>query len=260
MDTFETFILGASSSIAGIIVPLLDISKDEIHYIDGNRAGRVKPNWISSSQYETCALGLNNSMNPELERIFSSAKSQKIFVLNFIGSFGDVTDYNRLESGNICKVIFDNLSPFIDIVNSINSSGKTGLVISFSGAGIGGNNIEESSIGYLAAKAAHAFMLEAIDSKMGAKEIYFGSISPGPFSSKMQAIVAGASNELVSEEKIRAAKNVRASQEKTLKLVRLIDWLIEEPERAAGRIWSAQHDPLQWPPTNENFGKLRRVY
>jgi NAD(P)-dependent dehydrogenase (short-subunit alcohol dehydrogenase family) len=103
------------------------------------------------------------------------------------------------------------------------------------------------------------FLVEAFDNELKRDGKRVGAIAPGAFPSRMQKVVADSSeDESGSPERINQAKKVLAEPTDATKLIKMINFLIKNPNSAGGRIWSANYDEFCILESNSEFGKLRR--
>lgn len=185
--------------------------------------------------------------------------SDCLLILNFIGNFGTLSCISEIRADLFVDEVKSNLIPLITLSKLIGKSGPGSLMLTFSGAGIGGENLDMSSPSYLAAKAAMAFLVEAFDNELKSGNRRIGAISPGAFASKMQNVVANAKpSRSISPERIQSAKRIMKQDSNPSKLTSLVKFLIESPEMAGGRIWSANYDDIHMKEISDGFGKLRR--
>jgi hypothetical protein len=132
-------------------------------------------------------------------------------------------------------------------------------MISFSGGGIGGPNLERASLGYLAGKGAMGFISEAISGELKKQFKSLALIAPGPYPSPMQEVVANSTFHEFEESREKSKKVIQGEVDPK-KLLDLIDWVIQNPAGANGRILSALHDDPISISEISDFGFLRRVY
>jgi NAD(P)-dependent dehydrogenase (short-subunit alcohol dehydrogenase family) len=175
-----------------------------------------------------------------------------------MGSYGKIQAVDDLDIEDALLTNSSNLTPFLLIAKIAKVLPAGSRVISFSGAGVGGDNLDDSSLGYLAAKASMAVLAEAIDQQLEKHGVRFGLISPGAFPSRMQEVVSKENSNKIPEKRVLRAKEVMTSMPSPKKLVNLIEFLAANPRQLGGRTWSANFDDL----TDQvgNFGKLRRIY
>jgi hypothetical protein len=251
-------VFGSTSSIAKFLLPTLGFEPNEILSFDrdGSQSGanefiprdnQYSLNWGNTPGAETLILD-----------VLCDRVKEPVLVLNFMGHFGNIQSIDDLDIQDAIGTTSNNLIPFL-ISAKIGTSLLPGSkVIAFSGAGVGGNNLDDSSIGYLAAKASMAVLIEAIDLQLCSKGVRFGLIAPGAFPSRMQYAVAVQDPEKLSNDRVLRARETMKNTPSVDKLTNLVKFLNANPEQLGGRTWSANFDDL----TNheDNFGRLRRIY
>ena len=131
--------------------------------------------------------------------------------------------------------------------------------IGFSGGGVGGDNLDSSSLGYLMSKISLAGVIEVLDKSFKEQGKRLTLIAPGAFPSNMQTVVANSPIGTVSEEVKIKALGLELDESKIVKLAKAIDWVSNYPNQAGGKIWSAQRDDFLNQIFSEKFGYLRRV-
>jgi NAD(P)-dependent dehydrogenase (short-subunit alcohol dehydrogenase family) len=259
MKNRKLLILGSSSSIARYIVPNLDFDPDSIHNINRINDSR-KDSVIANPQ----SLNLNFENSKESVRQISSLvesfRGIPVIAINFLGSFGEVSNLSELDIENSLTTCRQNLLPYFILAKAGMSFPKGSAIIGFSGAGVGGQNLDDSSFGYLASKAAMVVMSEVIDRQLMQNGVRFGLVAPGAFPSPMQEKVAKASSKSISLDRIRKAKEINSSSATPEKLVNTLNFLIQNHTELGGRVWSANFDPLVANNSREDFGKMRRIF
>ena len=254
----KLIIFGSTSSIAQLVIPHLGLKANNIYSIDRNREIQVEFSFVPPENRYEIEFFANELSEQKFSKIFKQFSSEECIILNFMGKFGSIETLKCLNIGDVLQTQNDNLLPFLLIAKFANWFQPGTSIISFSGAGVGGDKIDDSSLGYLSAKASMAILAEAIDSQLAFSGIRFGLIAPGAFPSPMQDIVAKTNNTNISNSRIANAQKVMDSLPNTKKLIELIRFLISNPEQLGGRTWSANFDELT--PKTDNFGKLRRIY
>lgn len=257
-DYNQVLIIGASSGIATFILPEFDF--DEITTVITQRSD-TPPNFSVRSQNLECLEEDFGEYSPELiERLLVKFNTNyPVLVISFIGVFGTVASYEEFEIEDVILTASKNLR-FQLILQKLSLFLPSGsLILSFSGAGIGGHAYEDASLGYLAGKAAISILNELADTKSKIRNVRTALIAPGPFPTRMQSAVLYARSGAVSDERRMRARDESDTSDRILKVCKMIEWLSMNPDSAGGRTWSAQHDELLVP-TENNFGKIRRVY
>jgi NAD(P)-dependent dehydrogenase (short-subunit alcohol dehydrogenase family) len=190
--------------------------------------------------------------------IFRKRFNESLLVLNFMGDFGQIESIKELDIGGTLQTNSKNLLPFFLIAKLSNLLPANTKVISFSGAGVGGDNQDDSSFGYLAAKSSMVFLTESIDKQLSKYGVRFGLVAPGAFPSRMQEAVATYDSKSLPVDRVSRARQVMTSSPSAVKLAKMIHFLSENPELLGGRTWSANFDDHS--AIQGNFGKMRRVY
>ena len=251
----QVLIIGASSGIANLVLP--EFNFENMLTVVTHR--RNQNSNLSKEIQNVTFLEENFDLySAELiERLLVNFEASKpILVISFVGVFGNVAAYEEFEIEDVIETASKNLrfQLILQKLSLVLPSGS--LILSFSGAGVGGQTLEDASLGYLAGKAAIAVLNELADTKT--KNVRIALIAPGPFPTRMQSVISNASYGAVSEERRMRARDESGVTERVLKVCKMIDWLAANPDSAGGRMWSAQHDELVAPIEN-NFGKIRRI-
>jgi len=249
-------VFGSTSSIAKALIPNLNIDPSLIFSFD--RAGTLQNvntfipevnqnrfDWVNFNEIESNLVPKLNFTDP-------------VLVLNFMGYFGSIQTIDELDIEDTLLTNQMNLFPFFLIAKLAKYLPPNSRIISFSGAGVGGENLDDSSFGYLSAKASMSILNEAIDQQLAKRDIRFGLISPGAFPSRMQEVVSQESSNKIPELRVARAKEVMTSAPSTERLAKLILFLADNADLLGGRTWSANYDELT--AQGGNFGKLRRIY
>lgn len=256
----KVLIAGANSHIASRCIPGLNLGNSEVFVVTREHlnstykiAGKDAKNLIIKDYKPIEVL-------QTLKSFLDLNSEDRLLILNFIGNFGTIDTIEDLDLINFGYQVNENLIPFLLLAKLITSCHE-GLLLSFAGAGVGGDNLETASPSYLASKASIAILIEGLDNQYRDQGIRFGAISPGAFPSKMQKMVAQSMNEkIVSPNRREQALRTLESTVDPRKLIEMINFLIQNPESAGGRIWSANFDTIETELGDKNFGKLRRVY
>jgi short-subunit dehydrogenase len=256
----KVLITGANSHIASQCIPGLNLGNSEVFVVTRDQL---------NSTYKIAGMDAKNLIIKDYKTIevlqtlksFLDLNSEdRLLILNFIGNFGTIDTIEDLDLINFGYQVNDNLIPFLLLAKLITSC-QEGLLLSFAGAGVGGDNLETASPSYLASKASIAILIEGLDNQYSDRGIRFGAISPGAFPSKMQKLVAESPSESVVTTKRREqALETLNSEMDPSNLIKMLNFLIQNPESAGGRIWSANFDKPTKDPEVQNFGKLRRVF
>jgi len=256
----KVLIAGANSHIASLCIPELKLGNSEVFVVTREQL---------SSSYKISGRNATNliikdykpvEMLKTLKSFLDLNSEDSLLILNFIGNFGTIDSIEDLDLINFGYQVNENLIPFLLLAKLVINC-QDGLFLSFAGAGVGGENLETASPSYLASKAAMAILIEGLDNQYRDQGIRFCAISPGAFPSKMQEMVAQSMNEkVVSPNRREQALRTLESEVNPTKLIEMINFLIQNPESAGGRIWSANFDQPTVDIENKNFGKLRRIF
>jgi short-subunit dehydrogenase len=258
MKYSKILIVGASSFIASKVLHSFDFGDSEVFLVSrkpaelptllGNKSANqvIIPNFQNEDSLEF----MKQSMN--------LTKYDSLLIINFIGIFGTLNSAKEIDLAAFNLEFNQNVNPFL-ILSKILSGCESGLLISFSGAGVGGDNLEVASPSYLASKAAIAFLIEAFDNSNKKNGIRFSAVSPGAFASQMQEVVANSPEISVITPKRRqqALETLQTDADPT-RLINLLNFLAQNPDLAGGRIWSANFDDIKTKEVSNGFGKLRR--
>jgi NAD(P)-dependent dehydrogenase (short-subunit alcohol dehydrogenase family) len=258
MKISTLIVFGSTSSIAKAILTELDVKPSRIFSFDRVRPNQKINEYIPESNQSRIDWDNINEIESFVISRLTQNISDPVLILNFMGYFGNIESVDDLDIDDALLTNSKNLTSFLLIAKIARFLPTDSRIISFSGAGVGGDNLDDSSLGYLAAKASMAVLTEAIDQQLQKHGVRFGLISPGAFPSRMQEVVSKESSDKIPEKRVLRAKEVMTSTPSTKKLVDLIEFLAENPQQLGGRTWSANFDNL----TDQigNFGKLRRIY
>jgi NAD(P)-dependent dehydrogenase (short-subunit alcohol dehydrogenase family) len=254
----QLIVFGSTSSIAKVLLPSLGVEPKNIisfdrlnNYQETNYyippENQFRSDWSNFSETEIFVLN-----------ILTQQMLDSVLVLNFMGFFGQIQKIEELDIMEALLTNSVNLFPFLLVAKIAKFLPTNSNIISFSGAGVGGDNLDDSSFGYLAAKASMAVITESIDLQLSPHGIRFGLIAPGAFPSKMQEIVAEKGSTKVPDSRVARAKQIMSSEPSIEKLSRAISFLNDNPDLLGGRNWSANFDEMTH--QSKNFGKLRRIY
>lgn len=258
MNLSTLIVFGSTSSIAKAVIPELDVKPSRIFSFDRVRPDQEINEYIPESNQFRIDWGNVNEIESFVKSRLNQNVSEPVLILNFMGYFGKIETVDDLDIDETLLTNSKNLTSFLLIAKIARFLPTNSRIISFSGAGVGGDNLDDSSLGYLAAKASMAVLAEAIDHQLEKHGVRFGLISPGAFPSRMQEVVSKESSDKISEKRVLRAREVMTGTPSTQKLVNLIEFLAENPEQLGGRTWSANFDKLTV--QIGNFGKLRRIY
>jgi NADP-dependent 3-hydroxy acid dehydrogenase YdfG len=260
MKTFDhVIVFGAGSSIAKYVTPGLE--KYSKSLISVYRKIPTHPTVNENFDHRICEFDLNDDLQSfDLFMSELGIKSHEtVLILNFVGLFGELESTEVISPELILETMNANLLPFLKIVKLLKSVEGDSAMIGFSGGGIGGPNLERASLGYLAGKGAMGFISEAISGELKKQFKSLALIAPGPYPSPMQEVVANSTFHEFEESREKSKKVIQGEVDPK-KLLNLIDWVIQNPAGANGRILSALHDDPISISEISDFGFLRRVY
>jgi len=258
MSNNQMVVLGSTSAIATRLLPTLDFHQTKILAFDRLESAHHLGKYIPIENQYRCNWDKASEVETFISMILTERISHPVLVLNFMGSFGQIKRIDELDIDSVLLTNSINLMPFFLAAKISKCLPAGSKIISFSGAGVGGNNLDDSSFGYLAAKASMAVTIESIDQQLSKHGVRYGLIAPGAFPSKMQEAVAKDLSGSIPAGRVARAKEVIESNPSITKLGRLVHFLSENPEMLGGRTWSANFDELTEHPGN--FGRLRRIY
>ena len=258
MNYNQLVIFGSTSSIAKALLPSLDFEPNQILSIDRLSNKQVVNEYIPEKNQFRIDWSDVSGIEEFVSKILNDCLIGPVLILNFMGSFGQIERIEKLDIADALSTNSKNLLPFLLVAKLAKFMLPGTQIISFSGAGVGGDNLDDSSLGYLASKASMALLTESIDQQLAPYEIRFGLIAPGAFPSRMQEVVAQENPRKIPELRISRAKEVMSSSASTEKLAHLVAFLADNPHLLGGRTWSANFDDLT--DKQGNFGKLRRFH
>ena len=260
MKPHKLIVFGGTSSIAKLVVSELGFVNSEIYFVNRTR-NRYRYSKNSKDKNETLIDFHNLPLfEKKINKLFQSFGSSPVAVINFFGTLGSIESLSEISLISTLETNRQNLLPFCLIAKAAAKLPSGSVLISFSGAGIGGSNLDDSSLGYLAAKASMSFLVEVFDRQLMDKGIRIGLVSPGPFLSPMQIAVATTKSSSVPVDRINRAKVLLDKPSSPVKLIALLRHLLSHPEVLGGRTWSANFDDLKSISLVTDFGRMRRVH
>ena len=258
MNYSKVLVVGLKSSIAALVMPELDFDKEILFGISRDSKTHNLP-WIRSDHILISDFPFADEVNQRVLEEISPLGSEKILVINFAGIFGVPATLDDLNIQEIIEVLNSNVVQFLSIFNLLKKCPPGSFLIGFSGGGVGGDNMDASSLGYLMSKFSLAGVSEILDKDLKGKRSGVALIAPGPFPSNMQTAVANAPEGVVPENARKQAAGVKADATKITRLVNTIRWVANNPNESGGRTWSAQRDDFSDIERSERFGKMRRI-
>jgi NAD(P)-dependent dehydrogenase (short-subunit alcohol dehydrogenase family) len=254
----KVLILGAHSSIASFVLPELNFDK-EIVYAISRYPVNGDLTWIHRDHIFISEYPFTEKFMSRTAKKLTPCGTENILVINFAGIFGEPAAVKDFVLADVLNVLSENLIQFLSLAKLFSNFPSKSFLIGFSGGGVGGENMDGTSLGYLLSKISLAAVTEILDRDFKEENKRLALIAPGPFPSIMQQVVANAPDGVVSEISRKQAAEVQADSVKITKLANAIKWLAENPSVAGGRTWSAQRDDFSNLKRTSNFGLLRRI-
>lgn len=254
----KILIVGPHSSIASLVMPKLDFDTNSIYAISRNAMFKDLPWLIKENVFISNYPFKEDFMNHVLNKM-AVHNSDNVLIINFAGSFGNPFPINDFDIEEVAQVFNENIVQFLSVAKLFSKFPENSFLLGFSGAGVGGDNMDGSSLGYLIAKLSLVGIVEVLDANLTNEKKRIALIAPGPFPSGMQSAVANAPKGAVTEEARSQAISVRTSDVNLSRLADAINWVISKPNESGGRTWSAQRDDFFNKSRSERFGFLRRV-
>jgi|LakMenEpi03Aug12_release.lakeMendotaPanAssembly.Ray.scaffolds.fasta_scaffold154802_2 NADP-dependent 3-hydroxy acid dehydrogenase YdfG len=251
-------VVGAHSSIASAVLPKLDFDKNSIFAMSRTPI-KKDLTWLHSDNVFVSDYPINDEFRKYILSKIVTKITDNVLVINFAGYFGSPLSLKELDLEQTVKVLNENVIQFMSVLKFFLELPKNSFLLGFSGAGVGGDHLDGSSLGYLLAKMSLAGIVEIMDHELKNESKRIALIAPGPFPSDMQSAVANAPVGTVTEKMRFQALNLKADDAKARKLADAINWVVSNPAEAGGKIWSAQRDDFLNQIFSEKFGYLRRV-
>lgn len=254
----KVLVVGVNSSIASFVLPELKFDKCNVYGISQslNLDGF---NWIEKKNILFSKYPLDQKFLDELLDRITPLRNERVLVLNFAGIFGNPAPLKELSTDSVLQTMNENLSQFLSVVKIFCALPPNSLLVGFSGAGVGGDHMDATSLGYLLSKISLTGIVEVLDRELKIDGKRITLIAPGPFPSPMQETVSNAPNGLVSSIARQSAREIQINSDKIGKLAKAINWVSLNSQQAGGRIWSAQWDDFSQIAETQKFGYLRRV-
>lgn len=252
-------ICGANSSIASFVIPKLNFNQKNVIATTTNSE---IPQYMTNTGIKKIITRYDDQNELFLKLLDQNADIDKFptLVLNFTGFYGDISPISKIKVDSVFNTIENNLKPFLIMSQVLTKLPSGSLMISFSGAGIGGDSLDDSSIGYVASKSLISLLTEVINLQISKQKNFMVAISPGPFPSRMQTRVAESLENFIPLGRKVSSENVKLDTNRLERLVAIINWISNNPKLASGRLWSAVHDTFPVTEINDSFGKIRRIY
>jgi hypothetical protein len=251
-------IIGGTSFIAGQVLPFLDLNVTKTYFISRNSRLETYPRIKGIGEIIKISQFNQEQINHIISEINLTKKSS-LLLINFTGTLGNLVENGIENVSEFYETFSANLDPFLHSINIFSQAGPKSLFITFSGAGVGGDSFDDSSLGYLCAKTSMAILVESFQEKFSSQDKFICSIAPGPFPSQMQkSILDTRLIHKISASRIEAAKRIVSEGGSPNKLINVLNYAISNPKNFGGRIISANYDAYERLEISESFGKLRR--
>jgi NAD(P)-dependent dehydrogenase (short-subunit alcohol dehydrogenase family) len=252
-------VIGSNSSISDYVLQAFRIEKQKLFGIyNENLEISRRMHYYDKNLVSFKSIGDSPS---ELMNLLSINIRSNALILNFSGVLGPLSPFVSASSNEILETINNNFRSFIFSAKVLSLYGPNSLLISFCGAGVGGSNLDDSSLGYLASKSGIVVLNEALDDQLRNSGHRLCLVSPGAFPSNMQRAVAEAPETNVDLRRREQAKStLEVGAKHPERILSIIDFLMANPDVAGGRLWSAQFDDYTSSSVEKDFGKLRRVF
>jgi len=260
MKPQKLIVFGGTSSISKLVVSELGFVNSEIYYV--NRIKKRHKYVNDGKNKNEIYISFHNIALAEkkIVRLFQSFGDSPVAVINFFGTFGSIESLSELRLISTLDTNSQNILPFLLIAKAAVNLNSGSVLISFAGAGVGGSNLDDSSLGYLAAKASMSVLVEVIDNQLSRNGVRLGLVSPGPFVSPMQIAVARTGSSNVPVDRVNRAKALLDNPPSPAKLIALLKHLLLHPNLLGGRTWSANYDDLESENLVTDFGRMRRIH
>lgn len=258
MEYSKILILGVNSSIASLVMPELGFNNDKVYGISHS----PKPknlSWIKKDNVFVSDYPFDQEFIGTILKTLTPMATENVLVINFAGIFGVPVDIKNFEIDNVIDTLNKNMIQFFSSLKLFSQLPSQSFFIGFSGGGVGGDNMDASSLGYLLSKISITAVIEVYDKSLKEENKRLSLIAPGAFPSSMQMAAANAPIGSISKAAREQSQKLRIDMEKILKLSNAINWIASHPNQSGGKIFSAQRDDLSNLPLDERFGLLRRL-
>jgi len=260
LSRYNIVVVGSTSKIAQLLAPYLCDKFSQLIVINHRQISSEEISFFPNAQnflidFSKPNLAYEKMLTEILDKLVGPT-----ILLNFTGVLGDLSDINQIDIEKTLSVVNKNLVPFLILTKFAMLLENNSAYVGFSGAGVGGQNLDLSSIGYAASKGSIGVLIEAIDLKLRESQKFAFLIAPGAFPSKMQKAILD--NPRQRTEKTKAyeqASDTFAHEPSVAKLVSLMDYLLENLELAGGKIFSVKWDDPNNISNDKDFGRIRRV-
>ena len=256
----KVLISGANSLIAHNTLPNLDFNGAKVFLASRSDGIGILPNSTYKYTHIKVTDYSSDTAVHTITLLIDLQPTDNLLIINYIGSIGTLSDLESLNLNAFGNELLENIHPFLTLAKLLQQAPKSGLLINFSGAGLGGENLDASSLSYLSSKATMAVLVEALDDLLSPLGGRVCGIAPGAFPSKMQQNVSTASLMEVSRIYRDRAREVMSKKPNYSKVISMLAFVINNPSEAGGKIWSANYDTPESKKSVKNFGKFRRIF
>jgi|688.fasta_scaffold277163_2 short-subunit dehydrogenase len=256
----ETLVaIGANSAIAKSILPLISTAFKKIILTTRKNSEVQNFDYLDCEYFE---LDLGNERGCKIfEENVLLKENNALFIINFMGYFGEPSKLNSMDSKLEVDKINNNIIPFLNLIKLSFKMRPGTVIVNFTGAGVGGPNLDITSLGYAISKGAISFLIEAFDKELRSRGLAITGIAPGNFPSRMQQAVVDSTT--MNQERKNFAVEVMNSKPDSRKLVTTLLAIRDHPSEFAGRIVSANRDNIldytSKPLKHHDLGKIRRI-
>lgn len=256
----KVLIAGANSLIAQNTLPNLNFDRAKVFLASRSDDIGILANSIDEYTHIRVTDYSSAISVQTITSLIDLQPTDNLLIINYIGSIGTISDLASLNLVNFGNEILENVNPILTLAKVLQQVPKNGMLVNFSGAGLGGDNLDVASISYLSSKAAMVVLVEALDGILSPLGGRVCGIAPGAFPSKMQQNVSSATLKDVSKIYIDRAKEVMSREPNYSRVISMLAFVIANPGEAGGRIWSANYDTPESKKSVKNFGKFRRIF
>lgn len=250
--------IGANSAIANSILPLISRTFQKV-ILTTRKSTEFKN--FDHLNYENFELDLGNEHGCKIFEENVLKENKALFIINFMGFFGEPSNLNSIDSKQEAEKFNNNIIPFLNLIKMSYKMRPGTVIVNFTGAGVGGPNLDLTSLGYAISKGAISFLIEALDKELKPRGLSITGIAPGNFPSRMQQLVIDSVT--INQERKNLAVEVMNSKPDLNNLLTTLLAIKDYPAEFAGRIISANRDNINdytdKPIKRHDLGKIRRI-
>jgi NAD(P)-dependent dehydrogenase (short-subunit alcohol dehydrogenase family) len=260
LSKYNVVVVGSTSKIAQLLAPYIrDVFSQIIvvnHRLISNHEISFFPNALNLIvDFSRPNLAYEKIVGEVLDKL-----NGPTILMNFTGVLGPVSDFTEIDIEKTLSIVNENLGPFFVLTKFASLLEKESAYVGFSGAGVGGNSLDLSSVGYAAAKGSTGVLIDAINLELKKSEKFAFLIAPGAFPSKMQrAILDNPKQRSENTIAFEQALETLSKEPNVTKLISLLDYLLKNLSLAGGKVFSAKWDNLEEISNNDDLGKIRRI-